>query len=72
MREVSIRERQKRGCLYCADCSCGSGKHTKCPYDKCPYHELDGFKSYEAYLKKSKKGGLGRLLEALSKKCDIL
>jgi hypothetical protein len=36
-----------RGCRYCADCI----KGWWCPYEVCPYHELDGFVKYQAWLK---------------------
>jgi hypothetical protein len=55
MRDIFLKENEcrKRGCLFCAD-----GKKTnkynavliECPYDTCPYHELDDFDSYEDYL----------------------
>lgn len=69
MRELSQREKTKRGCIYCADRTRPKYRMgcTTCPYDECPYHELDNFKSYDEYMKKSKKGGLARLLEALAK-----
>lgn len=65
-RALFCSEKSKRGCAYCADAIFGivrldSGKKSVpqycetakyCPYAKCPYHELDGYKSYEAYLKK--------------------
>lgn len=70
MRELSKSEKTKRGCHWCADKipPRRTTNVSNCPHAECPYHELDGFKSYEEYLRKSKKGGLGRLLEELSKK----
>lgn len=46
MRTIRQKEKNKRGCIYCADMKKG-----KCKHDKCPYHELDGFKTYEEYFK---------------------
>ena len=67
MRKLNHREMIKRGCLYCEDCSHGSGKDTRCPYDKCPYHELDNVKTYGEYILKTDKSGLARALAELTK-----
>ena len=54
MRELKQAEQTKRGCKLCADVEkiAKKGKYPRrhCPYDKCPYHELDGFKTYKDYL----------------------
>lgn len=55
----STIEMRKRGCHYCADFN------RSCPHDKCPYHELDEFKTYDEYMRKSEKNGLVKLLEEL-------
>lgn len=69
MRELEREEVKKRGCMYCADQVSPTREYRRrCPHDECPYRELDGFETYDEYLKKSKKGGLARLLEALAKK----
>lgn len=66
MRDIFLKENEysKRGCEYCAD-NAGHGHKIfkykskrksylavtiKCPYDECPYHELDDFDSYADYL----------------------
>jgi hypothetical protein len=67
VRRITHNEMSKRGCLYCADCECGSGKHTECRYHKCPYHELDNVKTYGEYIQKSNKSGLARVLANLTK-----
>ena len=40
-------EQKARGCHYCA--------HTRggwwCPYEFCPYHELDNYVKYQDYMK---------------------
>lgn len=51
---------RKRGCAYCTDFV-----NMACKHEECPYHELDGFKTYDEYLKKGKKNGLVKMLEDL-------
>lgn len=53
------KEMKKRGCHYCADFN-----HV-CRHRECPYHELNEYKTYEEYMKKSKKNGFVKLLESL-------
>lgn len=56
MRILRRKEQTKRGCLYCTQMEkkmYGGRLSTFCPYDKCPYHELDGYKKYTDYLKDS-------------------
>lgn len=54
MRRLDKKEVGLRGCPYCTDCV---QRHTSgiprrfCPYDECPYHELDQYKSYRHYLR---------------------
>ena len=59
MREVTEQDQEKRGCFYCMDmirvkCKTEDGKYRKarreCPYDTCPYHELDDHGTYTGYL----------------------
>lgn len=67
-REIRDTERIKRGCHYCADRipqSKAKGKTSKCPYEECPYHELDEVKNYDEYLQKTDKNGLAKILEML-------
>lgn len=50
---LSLQTINQRGCKFCSD-----KKKKKidgvfksyCHYDSCPYHELDGFNSYEDYF----------------------
>lgn len=51
---------KKRGCIYCTEF-----ENMACPHEECPYHELDGFKTYAEYLKKGEKNGLVKMLEDL-------
>ena len=56
MRIIRKEEQGRRGCVFCTErVSCRSERNEKvrsrCPYDECPYHELDGVKSYGEYLK---------------------
>lgn len=60
-RVIHDTERIKRGCRYCADVV----EKKKCPYEECPYHELDDVKTYEEYLQKTDKSGLAKILELL-------
>lgn len=67
MRRLTYSESTKRGCLYCTDCEHGSGQHTECHHDSCPYHELDGVKTYGEYILKTSKSGLAKVLAELRK-----
>ena len=66
MRIVSATERIKRGCEYCTDFKKNKNIGSRCKYNKCPYKELDGFKTYEDYYK-SKPGLLTELLKGVKK-----
>ena len=53
-------EKKKRGCVYCNDLIKEKGKMeeryyditiSKCPFEECPYHELDKYNTYNDYLK---------------------
>jgi hypothetical protein len=37
-------------------------RRSECPYDKCPYHQLDGFKTYTDYLKSIGADNITKLL----------
>ena len=57
MRILPTQEEIKRGCDYCAHVNdyCAHVNDTVkkvCPYDECPYHELDEFDTYSEYLKR--------------------
>lgn len=74
MRKVIDCNPNKRGCYLCADVKKikikdrGTMLTVKyCPYDECPYHELDDVKCYSEYDNKVKKQGRN-LLEAWLKK----
>lgn len=52
----------KRGCTYCIDrkkvMSIKGYRVWGCPYEECPYHELDEYPTYRAYLKANPIGKL--------------
>lgn len=54
MREITQKEKKKRGCVYCADVWSYSGQMRTiyCKYDRCPYRELDKCVNYEQECKK--------------------
>lgn len=47
MKKIKAAEKRKRGCDYCADVI----GRWKCPYEECPYKELDKYSTYGQYLK---------------------
>lgn len=61
MRKVKLRERKKRGCVYCTEHRVR--KYIYCKHNECPFHELDKHKSYEAYLKSCPQVDLMKLLQ---------
>lgn len=73
MRALDKKEMTKRGCVYCMDVAkeCFPDtlhpkcKKWACPYEECPYHELDDFDSYSQYLKSSEASSLKRILHAM-------
>lgn len=77
MRELTSREMNKRGCVWCTDrrkhkpeieAKCYIKNINVCIHaDGCPYHELDPFETYDDYLKNSKSDGLDELLGAVFK-----
>ena len=55
MRKIHLDRKHKRGCAYCLDLIPWEKKGnkvrlSKCPYDECPYHELDNVKTYDEYV----------------------
>ena len=53
---LSLKTINQRGCCFCTDKrkkKIDNAVKSFCPYDACPYHELDGFKSYEDYYQNS-------------------
>lgn len=73
MRYIVDCNPQKRGCGICADVikidsPTKNGYKTKaCPYDECPYHELDQFEKYTDYDKHAKQEGKNHLESWLKK-----
>lgn len=56
MRALKKQEIGQRGCSYCTECRMfryHGDPHRFCPYDECPFHELDKYKSYRHYLSES-------------------
>jgi hypothetical protein len=65
MRQIRKEEKKQRGCDYCENVIPPnvSGKAIRqCPYDECPYHELDEAESYNEYLKKYGDVNIGKFL----------
>jgi hypothetical protein len=53
MRLIPLREKNQRGCQYCADMQLerdGKAWRTACIMDECPYKVLDKYKSYEEFM----------------------
>lgn len=79
MRSIVDCNQNKRGCYLCADVVkmkfMRNGKYVVtakcCPYDKCPYHELDNVKSYSEYDRKVKKEGKNHLEAWLKKVFEV-
>ena len=46
-RLLKQKEQRARGCRYCADCKDGWW----CPFEVCPYFELDGHDRYQDFMK---------------------
>lgn len=68
-RLIRDRERKQRGCIYCLDMqTTGDGTNIAgryCPYEECPYHELDKYETYDEYMKATDLKGFAKALEAL-------
>ena len=69
MRYVSKAEKKKRGCVNCIDLTPDRkrGKRVKCPYEECPYHELDKYDTYDAFLKATGYTSVDDFLKKLKK-----
>ena len=72
MRRIMLDCKHQRGCGYCLDFIPSEGRgswqtKSKCPYDECPYHELDSVRSYEEYIKSISDVTFGKLLRLLCK-----
>jgi hypothetical protein len=66
MRRVSKAEQAKRGCRYCRYVDRVRESRAiflACPANKCPFRELDKYKSYTDYLKEN--GGDKNMKEIL-------
>lgn len=69
-RNVTDKEKKKRGCIYCMDTLTAGSKQSTyyigrfCPYEECPYHELDKYDSYGQYIKATDLRGFVKALEA--------
>lgn len=55
MRIIHNKERVQRGCIYCEEVmppekDGRNPRQRKCPHEECPYHQLDGMKTYGEYL----------------------
>lgn len=80
MRFITDCNPGKRGCEFCADKQKTIIKvngeilnRNVCPYDECPYHELDDVESYFQYekrIKKQQKAWLKKVLKVSEKYVD--
>lgn len=53
MRAVPCYEKKQRGCCYCTHVKVKAFKgdsHTACPFDVCPFHVLDKYKTYDEFM----------------------
>ena len=53
MRMVPYFEKKQRGCMYCNHMEAkefGKEIRTACPFDECPYHDLDKYKTYDEFM----------------------
>lgn len=53
MRLLNKKEVKKRGCIHCTDFKCKRNRYGYfqfCEHNKCPYNELDKYKSYNDFL----------------------
>ena len=54
MKFITKREYVEKGCRYCVHCRFnGKGTPYICEYYDCPYEELDGYDTYDNYLKEN-------------------
>lgn len=61
MRNVRNAERVQRGCKWCEEWESRGGRNW-CPYETCPYHELDKHKTYTDYLESIGGTSLSKIL----------
>jgi len=70
MRKLNNDDKRKRGCEFCQNVIPGHYegnvyKSRRCPFEECPYHELDGSQSYEQFMLNTDSMGIVRALEAI-------
>jgi hypothetical protein len=66
MQQITEKLRVEKGCSWCTDKvkkNLDGTTRNYCPYNECPYEELDEFEAYEDYFKSK-----GDPFEALRKK----
>lgn len=74
MRILTQREKNKRGCMECADRIItisredGRKRCMACIHNQCPYHELDPYDTYSQYLKATKGSSYADWLERMFKR----
>lgn len=59
MRQIQQHERRQRGCYYCKEKK-GNQKGILCPFDECPYKDLDKIESYVKLVKEEQKHVMGK------------
>jgi hypothetical protein len=62
MRKIRLRERKKRGCEYCTEYVI-INRYIQCKHNECPFHELDGHRTYGDYLKTCPEVDIMKLLQ---------
>lgn len=70
MRKLLLTDKRKRGCDFCTGMIPWDKtpfNRSGCPYDKCPYHELDDTETYGLYLRKHGDMTVDQLLKAMGK-----
>lgn len=70
MRYIKKDEKRKRGCFECYDVihSNKRSKRILCPYAECPYHELDGYNTYNEYMKATGETSVDGILKKMQKR----
>lgn len=52
-RIMPMYESRQRGCKYCLHVTkgrCKGNNQTACPFEECPFHVLDKYKTYEEFM----------------------
>lgn len=70
MRMLSKAEKKKRGCVSCCDLVPYIGRNCRvaCPYDECPYHELDKYDTYGEYMKATGETSVDAIIKKMRKR----